>query len=743
MPLKIGSSEAVITENIQRLTNEGYSREQSTAIAYSKAGKSAEALEALSGLGWTETQARAWLETFLAVLNQTQDEIAALLAAQGRAIKSRCIGLKSVSADGAIVGGWGLLFSDSQDADLTGTYFTEETELLLDFYEGAPLFWDHGKNKSFGVAPIGVRTAAKIYPHGVWVEHRLFTDHPRYQEILDKVQRGLCFYSSDSIEHFVLRGWHPRDGKLDLWPMVGLSLTDQPAEPGLGPVTVRSFELALKSLSEAREAQGSGEESPVDTPSLAEKDFTMDEMMQKIASFLGLGEGATPEDVKAGIEAFIAEMTASGTVPPELADALGLAAGATVDDVAGKLRALVNPPDAAAQATPMPEAATPVPAMRNYEALKAATGIAAKSAQYERTMPYAVVPAGSQQPREYTTRTFNVGRNLSEPGVFEAFQDMVLMSRGQAPKTFKGAKSMSYATGPTGGYILNQEISDNILDPLRAEAVVFKLGARQEDLDGIQVKTIPAMSTAPSAYWPGEGQTVTDSQPAYRTLNLVPKPLAVLVKRPFSFFKNMTPRAEQQLRAEIQRSLALEVDRVALLGIGAAQASPNTGAQPLGLLNITGVTQTTLATNGRTPTLQDLITLDGNLDDANVQSGGRRGWAFHPRTKRVFTGMADANGQPVLRESWGSGAGAEIIGYPYAQTTQVPINVTTGSNTDTSYIFFGDWQYMVVGMSAQVELVLDQTYAASLMQGLLAYVYVDVAVDYVDAFEVLVGVRGA
>lgn len=40
MPLKGGSSDKVIQENIERLIDEGYPQKQAVAIAYSNAGKS-------------------------------------------------------------------------------------------------------------------------------------------------------------------------------------------------------------------------------------------------------------------------------------------------------------------------------------------------------------------------------------------------------------------------------------------------------------------------------------------------------------------------------------------------------------------------------------------------------------------------------------------------------------------------------------------------------------------------------
>jgi HK97 family phage major capsid protein len=109
--------------------------------------------------------------------------------------------------------------------------------------------------------------------------------------------------------------------------------------------------------------------------------------------------------------------------------------------------------------------------------------------------------------------------------------------------------------------------------------------------------------------------------------------------------------------------------------------------------------------------------------------------------KHVFTGMTNAIGEPLFREAWGDGVNKPtLLGYEYKTSNQISTSVTTGSNANTSYIFYGDWSYMIVGLTTTVELVLDQTYAASLLQGLLAYVYVDIQVDYPQAFQVLSGV---
>lgn len=804
MPLDKGMS---VPSMIKELVESGHDPKQAVAIAYHVAGEKDQAHAALVQGGMSPNRARLWLDAFDEAYTETGDLTAALLAGQGALTKAQVIGVKSVDDEGAIIAGWALIFTTPDNPDLKDTYFPDDvaSSLLLDYYENAPLFFDHGRDPQLLWQAIGVRTATKLFPRGVWLEHRVYATCPKYQEIIEGVRNGLYGYSSDSIEHMVERGFNPADGALHAWPMVGCSITPDPAEPALGPVTLGSFATAMKSMAKAREAQGAEAEPLNQTETTGET--IMDPKLQALAMALGLGANASPDDIAEALESIASHIEASGACPPALMDAMGLPAntqpkvvaqhvrslaGSTKDadvdadaemdadaDVDAEMDADAEMDDTAAAVPPtqmpagMGNLVTPIPALdinnqqQNYPRTTANNGQAImarmdygslKQARMMggkglggNNMPYAVSDRANQ-PRQYTTKTVNVSKNMPDLPLLYAFHDMFMARQGMT-RGFKSLsfKSMSYSTGPTGGYVLEQSISDEIIDPLRADAVVFKAGARQEDLDGTQVKSIPAMLTAPAAYWPGEAQTVTGSQPVYRMITLVPKPMAVLVQRPFNFVKNITPRAEAQLKDQIIKSLLLELDRVALLGEGGAGTGGNTGSRPLGLINIPGVTVTQLGAtdpvvnnNGRAPTIKDLVTADGVLDDNNIPQGGERGWIFHSRSKRAFTGLSDSLGRPLLRETWGdSDPERELLGYPYFVENQIPTNVTTGTNTDTSYIFYGDWRYMVVGLTTRVELVLDQTYASQLLQGLLAYIYVDIAIEYSQAFNVLSGVRGA
>ena len=81
---------------------------------------------------------------------------------------------------------------------------------------------------------------------------------------------------------------------------------------------------------------------------------------------------------------------------------------------------------------------------------------------------------------------------------------------------------------------------------------------------------------------------------------------------------------------------------------------------------------------------------------------------------------------------------------PMLTTKSVPINVTVGASTDTSYIYTADWSNLLVGLRTPFRLrFLGERYLAdTLSYAFLAYLRADVQVGQAGAFVVDTGVRG-
>lgn len=410
----------------------------------------------------TPDEQQQWLAVFNRVLEQTGDEEKAFMAAWGAVRKGRAARSVAIRRDGdqVIVKGWGMKFTGPEDPDAYDTFFSTLTNLLAEFYTNAPLWYEHGMDYDYGWQPIGRRHNAEIYGFGVWVEHELFPDHPLYERTLREIEAGELSYSSDSIEHYVEAGFNWANGEVRVWPLAGWSLTKQPAEPGLGPVTIDGLQavitemqgeplkhypleggratltlpagLPIKSTilpeapegpadepagSEAREAQEDGEQARRSTDLSNNGERDMDpEMLASLAEFLGVE--ATPEAVAAALRDLIAmlESDAAESAPDAapLRSALDLEADADDEAVVERLQGFL----ALIESEDQPEDE----AVYDFGALRAARrrydAVADHTPAHDR-LPYQVPDEGDDDPYDDPPPARrNGGNGNARPGAF-------------------------------------------------------------------------------------------------------------------------------------------------------------------------------------------------------------------------------------------------------------------------------------------------------------------------------------
>lgn len=684
----------------------------------------------------SEQDAALWLRAYTEALAQTQDAELADMAGWGAVRKARVLlwrGGKS-AAGNPIIRGWAMLFTDEDSPDVDNTFFDDATRTLLDFYPRAPLWMNHGEDPVYGIDPIGQRTNARVYPRGIVLEHELFSDHPQFSQTTQRIERGELVYSTDTMPRYAIQGFDPDRGYLGVWFAAGCSLTDNPAEPALGAVTFSdavSEVIEMKRAAKAREAQG-GTSKHSTTPMIVSEGETMNELVSKLALFLGVSD--TVADVKSAMEAMAGQMetpVAEGEAPaPDMPDfsalraALGLPESADAPAIAAKLRELIatlEPSGASANPTPTGKSARTF----NYAALRDAEEMAAKSApgQGRSGMPHQVPDGKSGR------NNVNVNKGAPKPGVLSFVNDIL------------SGKAQSTQTGATGGYILNNEVSNELLPELLEKTWLTEAGVQTYPMDGQASLTIPKVAAGATASWVGEGQEVDDSEMSFDTITLVPKIVAARIIVPNQFLKNTRVNYEAQIRKDIQYRIKRAIEQAALFGTGGVVAGSN-GAQPRGLINVTGVNVANLATNGAVPTLEDLTGMELALQEDEVEVSDTWRWVFSPRSKKTFTDMTDTTGNPLLRPSWAVGSADTLIGYPYQSTVLVPNNRTVGSSTDCSLLILGDWQFMALGISNQLEITVNPYRLMHQLQTeIIAYTFADVAVLYPEAFEIRDGAR--
>jgi len=182
--------------------------------------------------------------------------------------------------------------------------------------------------------------------------------------------------------------------------------------------------------------------------------------------------------------------------------------------------------------------------------------------------------------------------------------------------------------------------------------------------------------------------------------------------------------------------VALELDRVALRGSG-------TAPEPRGVLNQSGVTLLAHGANGSTigspPAAgvmgwEFLVDAVATVRNANFEPNAQ---LMAPRTPQSLAKLRDTTNQYIAPPSY-------LDGIPRLTTKQIPINLTTGTSTDTSEVYTGQWDQLMVGIRTDFRLLFlrERFVADNLQYAFLAYLRADAQLAQPAAFAVDQGVRG-
>lgn len=199
------------------------------------------------------------------------------------------------------------------------------------------------------------------------------------------------------------------------------------------------------------------------------------------------------------------------------------------------------------------------------------------------------------------------------------------------------------------------------------------------------------------------------------------------------------------------RDVSLFADQQQLEGTGS-------GNEITGLAAYSGVTAgPSLGTNGAALTFDNLFDAVYNLRLVNVEPQSATGaWIMHPRTFNSLAKLKDSSNQylisgyqgynaPML-PSGGFGASngprAMLLGIPVYVTSQIAINRTTGSNSDTSNVYLVDASKLVLLERQGIELAFsDQVGFATDQSAFRAIARHAIAVTQPTAVEKITGVR--
>lgn len=242
--------------------------------------------------------------------------------------------------------------------------------------------------------------------------------------------------------------------------------------------------------------------------------------------------------------------------------------------------------------------------------------------------------------------------------------------------------------------------SDMFIEMLRNRSTIMSLGFIMDGLVGDA--EIPKQTGGATAYWLGEEEDVPASSPATGQLKLSPKTVGGRVEISRKLMQQSSPAAEQLVWNDLNRALALKIDKAAYYGTGGDN-------QPLGLKNISGVNAVSFGAVN--PTFAEMVAMESEIasDNADVD---RMSYVINAAMRGHFK-TAPRMGAGTESTIWEPGN--TVNGYRTEVTNQI----------EAGDVFFGNFADLIIAMWGGLDLTIDP-YSLSAKGGLRIVGFQDV-----------------
>jgi HK97 family phage major capsid protein len=263
-------------------------------------------------------------------------------------------------------------------------------------------------------------------------------------------------------------------------------------------------------------------------------------------------------------------------------------------------------------------------------------------------------------------------------------------------KLHETLKALSSTTPADGGFLIDQEMSTEVIELLLSDSIINRTGAKRVPMPKGNI-SIPKLTGGATAYYQGENADATESQQEFGNETMSGKKLTVLVPVSNDLIRQANPMADSIIRDDITRQAGLKFDYTAMYGAG-------TEFTPLGIK--TKIKRDYTANYSATTAVwsaDDPAIMRGALKFLNVPMKSP-GWLMNSKTEQEFYNLKTTTNQYIYREEMNGG---KILNIPYFVSNQID---TANSTTGTTYydMFLGDFSEFMIGDELSMEVMSSQ-----------------------------------
>ena len=320
--------------------------------------------------------------------------------------------------------------------------------------------------------------------------------------------------------------------------------------------------------------------------------------------------------------------------------------------------------------------------------------------------------------------------------------EMSWIRRKQLTSMGYGTKALSWLNELTGGALVAPPEMGELIELLRNKEALVNAGARVVPLPPQGRLQYPRQTAASQTYWVGENTPIPDSNIGTGVVTLQAKKLAVRINAPNELIRFASPAAEALMRDDMTKSLALALDLAGLEGGGGDH-------RPRGIINMPNINRlnsSTQTANGDALVGKDIYRMVAAIEESNAEF---EAFVMRPKTLyKYYQLRADAVAQGdsagpflfnLIREA-GDGIKPALAGHKVITSTQVSQSRSKGSATNLTYVAFGMWSDLLIGMFGAIEFAAttqgdtafanDQTWVRGILSA-------DIAARHEAAFGII------
>ncbi|EDT75852.1 phage major capsid protein [Clostridium butyricum] len=273
-----------------------------------------------------------------------------------------------------------------------------------------------------------------------------------------------------------------------------------------------------------------------------------------------------------------------------------------------------------------------------------------------------------EEQRTIETRTIAKKDREEETRTAEeiANEELRYIFTGQVPET-RAASSMNTTTNAEGGFVVNKELSQNIIKEIKDRSDVYKF------FNGTSIKgnlRIPKQASSGTAEWVTENPT-TDPTATIPTLDIIELGQNRLYRE-----SAITQQMVNVEELDLQGFVKVDIADTMTDAIESAIFNGTGTGQPTGIVNgIKAKNKITVDTRGEI-TVDDFKKAKAKIKQNIVKNAK---WFMNAETFLLVDLIKDGMGRPLLQPNVADGTGYTILGLPVVLTDAMALPTDTGA----------------------------------------------------------------